>query len=149
MRSSIGIAACGLVFLSGTAPSAAQTTVTRQITTESVETITTRGPNGTVVTRRVLDPAAPAPSPWTAPRVEYVPNYSVPVVAEEVDEPEPVTVRRERRSTARTDRGNTAVTTRAQTHRQVVRGQGRGEQLVLSPAQRQIVYRTIVRREVY
>jgi Protein of unknown function (DUF1236) len=149
MRSSIGIVACGLVFLSGTAPSVAQTTVTRQITNEAVETTTTRGPNGTMVTRRVLDPAAPVPNVWTAPPVEYVPNYSAPVAAQEVDEPETVTVRRERRSTVRTDRGSTAVTTRTQTRRQVVRGQGGGERLVLSPTQRQIVYRTIIRREVY
>ena len=41
---SFGIVACGLVFLSGAAPATAQTTITRQITTEPVETIVTRGP---------------------------------------------------------------------------------------------------------
>ena len=55
----IGVVACGLVFLSGAAPAAAQTTVTRQITTEPVETIITRGPNGTIVSRRPLNPAPP------------------------------------------------------------------------------------------
>ena len=137
MRSSLGVVACGLVILSGAAPASAQTTVTRQITTEPVETIVTRGPNGTIVSRRPLNPAASQLEPWAAPSVQYVPSYSAPVVAEDADEPEQtVTVRRVQRSTTtRTSRG----TTRAQPRRQ----------LVLTPAQRQIVYRTVVQREVY
>ena len=137
MRSFLGVVACGLVFLSGAAPAAAQTTVTRQITTEPVETIVTRGPNGTIVSRRPLNPAPPSLDPWTAPSVQYVPAYSAPVVAEDADEPEQtVTVRRVQRSTTtRTSRA----ATRPQTRRQ----------LALTPAQRQIVYRTIVQREVY
>jgi hypothetical protein len=134
---SFGIVACGLVFLSGAAPATAQTTITRQITTEPVETIVTRGPNGTIVSRRPLNPAPPAVDTWAAPAAPYLPSYSAPVVAEDVDEPEQtVTVRRVQRST----------TTR--TSRVAPRPQPR-RQLALSPAQRQIVYRTIVQREVY
>ena len=134
---SFGIVACGLLFLSGAAPATAQTTITRQITTEPVETIVTRGPNGTVVSRRPLNPTPPAIETWTAPEVPYLPSYSAPVVAQEVDQPaQTVTVRRVQRST----------TTR--TSRVGPRPQPRG-QLLLTPAQRQVVYRTIVQREVY
>ena len=51
--------AFGLALMAGTAAAHAQTVVTRQITQEPVETTIMRGPNGTVVTRRPLDLAAP------------------------------------------------------------------------------------------
>jgi len=51
--------AFGLALMSGTAAAHAQTVVTRQITQEPVETTIVRGPNGTVLTRRPLDLAAP------------------------------------------------------------------------------------------
>ncbi len=125
-----GIVACGLLVLSGTATATAQTTVTRQITTEPVETIITRGPNGTVVSRRPLNPEPPAVGPY-APAVDFVP-YNAPAVVQETDLDQTVTVRRGRATTAR--RAATRTTRR---------------NLALSPAQRQIIYRTVVQREVY
>jgi Protein of unknown function (DUF1236) len=127
---SFGTVACGLVFLWGATSATAQTTVTRQITIEPVETIITRGPNGTVVTRQPLNPAPPAVEPWNAP-VEYAP-YGAPVVAADdaLEPDQTITVRRSSRTTRATP------------------GRVR-RQLALTPAQRQIVYRTVVRREVY
>jgi hypothetical protein len=134
-----GIVACGLLLLSGSGTASAQTTVTRQITTEPVETVITRGPNGTVVTRRPLNPAPRAVDPYAPPyppSVEYVP-YNTPVVAADTEPDQTITVRRERQVSS------------TRTSRVVPRTVPRRERLVLSPAQREIVYRTIVRREVY
>ena len=49
----LGTIAIGLVLASATATAQAQTAVTRQITSEPVETVVTQGPNGTAVTRRI------------------------------------------------------------------------------------------------
>src|SRR5580704_9027424 len=52
----IGTIAIGLTLVAGAAGAQAQTAVTRQITSEPVETVVTQGPNGTAVTRRILTP---------------------------------------------------------------------------------------------
>jgi hypothetical protein len=66
--------ALGLMLAAGTAH--AQTTVTRQVTTEPVETVVTQTPNETIVTRRPLQ-AAPAP-------LTYVPQAAERVITEPV-----------------------------------------------------------------
>ena len=50
----IGSLALGLALVSGAAQ--AQTTVTRQVTSEPVETVVTQGPDGAAITRRILSP---------------------------------------------------------------------------------------------
>ena len=52
----VGTVTIGLAFVAGAAAAQAQTAVTRQITSEPVETVITQGPNGTAVTRRILTP---------------------------------------------------------------------------------------------
>jgi hypothetical protein len=157
----IGFVACGLVLL-GTPAAHAQTSVTREITNEPVETIVTRGPNGTVVTRRPLN-AAPE-FETAAPSVQYLHLPRRPVAVEETTETEPPSTVGLAARPVRTTRSTTEVTTRTQTRRQAVRDSARRqqaaapvrrqaaptrEQLALSPAQRQTVYRTIVQREIY
>ena len=51
----IGSLALGLALVSGAAQ--AQTTVTRQVTSEPVETVVTQGPDGAAITRRILSPS--------------------------------------------------------------------------------------------
>jgi hypothetical protein len=149
----IGTIAAGLVLISGTAVAQAQTAVTRQITSEPVETVVTQGPNGTVVTRRILAPE-PGVSPYTAPPLDYGP------VATETVEQQYVVPAPRRVTTGRT---TAPVRTRTVTSRQAsppARTETRtvtrtvvapppDQPLVLSPAQRQVIYRTVVQREVY
>src|SRR5215207_6512650 len=73
----LGIA-IGLALASVTAAAQAQTVITRQITTEPVETIVTQGPDSTAVIRRPLGPAPVT----TAPSATYYDSYarSAPVV---------------------------------------------------------------------
>jgi hypothetical protein len=138
----IGSLAVCLVLASGTAQ--AQTTVTRQITSEPVETVVTQGPDGAAVTRRILTPepgitvAVPAPVAETETYVEPVPRVTTHRVT---------TTRRvaTRRARVRGATARTAVTTRTvRTVQPAVE-----EAVVLTPAQRQIVYRTIAPRAVY
>ena len=79
----IGTFAVGLALVSGTSLAQAQTAVSRQITSEPVETVVTQGPNGTAVTRRILTPEPgvnaylPPDYPAAVPVVE--PQYVAPV----------------------------------------------------------------------
>jgi hypothetical protein len=59
-------AAVALALVAGAGAAHAQTVITREITTEPVETIVERGPNGTVITRRPLDTTVPRASVTTA-----------------------------------------------------------------------------------
>lgn len=158
----IGCVACGLALL-GPATVHAQTSITREIANEPVETVVTRGPNGTIVTRRPLNPAGPAYE-TLYPSVEYAPPRRPVVVEDTVEREPPSTVGIGTRATSRTTRP-TEVTGRMQPRRQVARDRVARERtrevvrtreqaapsrpLALSPAERQIVYRTIVQREVY
>ena len=54
-----GCTAVAFVLVAGTGAASAQTVITREITTEPVETIIERGPTGTVITRRPLDTSVP------------------------------------------------------------------------------------------
>ncbi len=150
----IGTFAVGLALLSGTALAPAQT-VTRQITTEPVETVVTQGPNGTAVTRRILTPEPGVSSAYGAPPLEYPPaavqplepQYGEPALApRRVVAPAP-----ERRTTTvrRVTTARPAPTRPTRTVTRTTTAPGSDEALVLSPAQRQVIYRTVVQREVY
>src|SRR5579871_2657016 len=71
----------------------AQTSVTRQVTSEPVETVVTRSPNGTTITRRIL---TPEPGFTTLPPPNYVaPPLAGNALAPDYVEPvETVTTRR-------------------------------------------------------
>ena len=73
----LGSGALGLALLAQTALCAAQTSVMRQITTGPVETTIAQGPNGTIVTRRPLDPT---PDPGAPAFVPGPLHYSSPPV---------------------------------------------------------------------
>src|SRR4051812_40635033 len=72
----LGIA-IGLALASAITAAQAQTVISRQITTEPVETIVTQGPDGTAVIRRPLG-AAPV---TTAPAPTYYDSYARPAPA--------------------------------------------------------------------
>jgi hypothetical protein len=134
-----------VALVSGAAVAQAQTAVTRQITSEPVETVITQGPNGTAVTRRILTPepgistlqsdsdyVEPA-APRLAPR-----RVTVTTVGQAPARPRTATVR-ERPQPART------VTRTVTLAAPPVSDQA----LLLSPAQRQFIYRGVVQREYY
>jgi len=146
----LGTIALGVALASGAAVAQAQTAVTRQVTSEPVETVVTQGPNGTAVTRRILSPE-PGVSIYAPPPVAYGPVATEAVEPQYV-EPAAAAVTTRRVTTSRT---NTApARTRAATHsaRTVTRtvvAPPSEQAPVLSPAQRQVIYRTVVQREVY
>jgi Protein of unknown function (DUF1236) len=147
----IGTIAAGLVLVSGTAVAQAQTAVTRQITSEPVETVVTQGPNGTVVTRRILSPE-PGMSTYAAPPLDYGP-VATETVEQQYVAPAPRRVTTSRttapvRTRTVTSRQATPARTETRVTRTVVAPPPPDEPLVLSPAQRQVIYRTVV-REVY
>jgi hypothetical protein len=145
----IGTIAAGLVLLSGTAAAQAQTAVTRQITSEPVETVVTQGPNGTVVTRRILTPE-PGVS-YAAPPLDYGPVATETVERQYVAPARRVTTSRTTapvRTRTVASRQATPARTETRVTRTVV-APPPDEPLVLSPAQRQVIYRTVVQREVY
>jgi hypothetical protein len=155
-----GATLASLAVVSGAAVTQAQTAVTRQITREPVETVITQGPTGTAVTRRILTPEPPITS-YAAP-----PDYA-PVGAEAVEPQyvEPAARPPRRRVTAPTTSGTVgqaahtrAATTQVERPRPVrtvtrtvtVAAPPVSDQvLVLSPAQRQVIYRSVVQREYY
>ncbi len=118
----------------------AQNVISRTIDNEPVETTVTRGPAGTVVTRRPL--AAPAASESVRVGPAAYMDETVGVA--------PTTSTTTRTTTrARTVRpAHSAV--RRVTHTRTVTRMGRrvGAQLVLGPAERQVIYRTIVQEQV-
>jgi hypothetical protein len=144
----IGTFAVGLALVSGTSLAQAQTAVSRQITSEPVETVVTQGPNGTAVTRRILTPE-PGVSAYVPP------DYPVAVQAVEpqyVAAPALIPRRTITEERARTTRRTATVTRPAPSRpaRTVTRMAPLSDQpLVLSPADRQVIYRTVVQREVY
>lgn len=164
----IGTIAVGLALVSGAAVAQAQTAVTRQITSEPVETVVTQGPSGTEVTRRILTPALGVTT-FAAPPLAY-PPVAVEALAPQYVEPAAPALATRRVTTSRAStsrvstpapaRARTATTRRAsarQAHaatRTVTRivttpPPAPGQALVLSPAQRQVIYRTVVQHEYY
>jgi hypothetical protein len=80
MRTHIHHAAVALALVAGAGAANAQTVITREITEEPVETIIERGPGGTVITRRPLEPTVrrlpvtlpPAPAGTATTEVETI-----------------------------------------------------------------------------
>jgi hypothetical protein len=141
------------------APASAQSVVTRTITTQPVETTVTQTPNGTIVTRRPVDAQGAAPV-VAAPSVAAVPVARAPATIDQVVTREVV----ERRDAGEARRLVTRpVSAHRATHRAAHRGKAgtvkrtttqttrttrTAPRLALEPAERHIVYRTIVERAV-
>jgi hypothetical protein len=162
--------AIGLSLLAGGASAQAQV-ISRQITTEPVETVVTQGPNGTVVTRRVMTPDPGVVAQYTAPPIQYSPvppatvgqgTYQGTYQAAYPDtypgtyvEPAPAavvtrTLTTRRVATTRHARAAAHPSTSGLATRTVTRTVTQAaDPLVLTPGQRQIIYRTIVQRQVY
>jgi hypothetical protein len=117
----IGTIAAGLALVSAAAAAHAQTAISRQITSEPVETVVTQGPNGTTVTRRILTPEPGVTSyapPFYAPPLGLAPPaYPYPPAAPEVVETQYVEPAAPARITRRvtTSRPATATTSRPTT----------------------------------
>jgi hypothetical protein len=125
-------ATLGFALAIGAAGAHAQSVVSRQVDNEPVETTVTRTPGATVITRA---PLAVAP-------------------ASAVDMDETVGVAPDVRTTTRTTRRIVHRTSRAMTERSVThtvhtaRRVARSRPLALAPAQRQVIYRTLVQEQV-
>jgi Protein of unknown function (DUF1236) len=165
-----GFTLTSLGLVSAAAVAQAQTAVTRQVTSEPVETIVTQGPNGTAVTRRILTPEpgvrtyAPPPayaSPAYVPPAYVPPPAYAPVATEALEQDyiapaaPPPAPRRVTTSAPRTV-GQAPARTRAATVRtersvrtatRAVAAPASDRALVLTPAQRQTIYRSVVQRE--
>jgi hypothetical protein len=145
----------------------AQTVISRQIANEPVETVITQGPNGTVVTRRPLGAvgettiARPYGTVTTMPL--YAPAYGPAVTTTETfvaaeDEPIDATVTRatltripaQRRTAAArtaTRRARAPVVARDDTVARSTTRRG-VRTVALTPAERRIVYRTVMQQQV-
>jgi hypothetical protein len=120
-------ATLGFALALGATSAHAQSVLTRQIDNEPVETTVTQTPNGTVITRRPLA-AAPAASTVVDETVGVAPTTRTRHV-----------VRHARRTTTE----HTVTRTVRTTRRVAV-----APPLVLAPAQRQVIYRTLVQEQV-
>jgi hypothetical protein len=175
---SVGVVVFGFALVSGASATQAQTTVTRQISNEPVETVITQGPTGTVVTRSPMQtngaPLIYAPAaaetvvnePMGVPPGTFVPAepaVTAPVVAqtEIVTSPRrprrvgsaPIATRYAAAPTRPRVRhvGTTARPPRIAARTAVRTSTARravAAPLALAPQQRQIVYRTIARQAV-
>jgi len=174
----IGTIAIGLALVSGAAGAQAQTVISRQITSEPVETIVTQGPNGTAVTRRILPPE-PGVTSYVAPPPAYAPAADEAIESQYYVEPaapalttrryvEPAPPAATTRRVATSRPATVGISTRAPARtrtetarrvspppvvrtvtRTVVLPPPPDQALVLNPAQREVLYRTIVQREFY
>jgi hypothetical protein len=115
-------ATLGFVLALGAAGAHAQTVVTRHVDNELVETVVTRTPTGTVITRRPLG---------AAPQLRTTTRTSRRVVHH--------AVHTARRAAAERSVTHTVRTTRRTASRRP---------LVLAPTQRQVIYRTLVQQQV-
>lgn len=146
-------ATLGVALALGATCAHAQSAITRQITTEPVETTVVQGPEGTVITRR---PVAAPVAPLAAPAVSDVVRVGTDAYMDSVQGAPVVT--RAPRSIIRTERVRrttretvgAAVTPHHVTHtRSVARTVRRvASPLVLAPVQRRVIYRTIVQQQV-
>jgi len=140
-----------------TSAASAQTVITRTITAEPVETTVTQTPTGTIVTRRpVATPVAPGIAPTlvqpavpAATVVETVPNTVDAITTREVvRRAEAIRASRTlvtRQVSARTEPRLSRTKIVGKTTRTTTRAVPR---LALTPRERDIVYQTIVEREV-
>ena len=158
-----------LLAAAGAATAQAQTTVTRQITREPVETTIIQNPNGTAVTQRIL---TPGPDFTTMPPPNYVapplggnalaPDYVEPLdtvtTRRVVVNPVPAPVPPRTVGVAPRARSERVVTERRSAPRTVTRTVTRtvvlpppplDAPLALSVAERQAIYTGITRRELY
>ena len=160
----------------------AQTVISREISTQPVETVVTQGPYGTTITRRPLAPAeladTYAPGSFVRQQLNLAPSYEpsfrppapvpqvvtqpAPVVAEEGPAVERVITRtvvrepvRERRVVQRPVRAAAVPVARGKDVPILAKGEvlplrraARVNRVALSPAEKRIVYRTIVRERV-
>jgi hypothetical protein len=155
----------------------AQTVISREISAQPVETVVTQGPYGTTITRRPVAPAeladTYAPGTFVRQPLNLAPSYEPsfrppapipgqvvtqpgPLVAEEAPAVERVTTRRVVRERARTvERQRPVVRTAAPVAHVSVLAKGevlpplrRSARVALSPAEKRIVYRTILRERV-
>jgi hypothetical protein len=133
----------------------AQTSVTRQITREPVETIVTQGPNGVAVTRRILSPE-PGINTYVPAPAAYPTVATQALEPEDYVEPAPLPRRVTTTTTTARTVGQASAHARTATVRErPVRTTTRtitvpavtDQALVLSPAQRQVIYRNVVERE--
>ena len=151
----LGSLMLGLAFASGATAAQAQTVISRQITTEQVETVVTQGPNGTVVTRRPLATAPVGVAPVASPI--YPPAREMVETVETVEQPATTVTREVIRPSTNASRNERTRTS----SRQAVRDQRRSVQvsqrtvtrqaaapISLTPDERRVVYRTIVRERV-
>ena len=131
----------GFALVVGAAGAHAQSVITRQIDNEPVEVTVTRTPTGTIITRRPL--AAPAVS-----GVETVPAPAAapPTYVDETVGVAPTTRTTTHRVVHHARRATTerTVTRTVRTTRRVAAA----PPLVLAPAQRQVIYRTLVQEQV-
>lgn len=148
-------ATAGVAITIGVTGAYAQSVISRTINNEPVETTVVQGPNGTLITRRPLaGPIAPAP---VAPLATLAP--AAPVVTEDMrvgsaaylDEtvgvappPRHATTRPSTRVVHAVHHETHAL---AHTERHALHAVRRGP-LVLAPAQRRVIYRTIVQQQV-
>jgi hypothetical protein len=153
----------GLLLVSAaTAAQAQDTVISRQITTEPVETVVTTGPNGTVITRRPLGSdsvvAAPAPvvapAPIVAPPFPFAPfatpfsepSTTVVETVETVEQPAVVTQEVIRPAPRRAVPTRTVSTTRVVERPAARRTASRSvaQSVALTPQQRQVIRRTVL-----
>lgn len=137
--------AFGVALMASTAQ--AQTVISREVSEGLVETVVTQRPDGsTVVTRQPLSSGAIVEETVVAPAPIVIEEPLPPVTTRRVT----TTVRPNAGTTVRSNRVVTQPAPRAQARtitRETVRTVR--EPLALTPVQRQIIYRTIVQREVY
>lgn len=155
----VSIAVSVLALSAGLSAASAQV-VSRSISEEPVETTVTQTPDGTIITRRPLGEQAPYATPtYVAPRastiIETEPDTVDTVTTREVVrrmDTRPVRMETRPTQTRTTTRRTATRPAERQVRREVVRTERQvvrpAERIVLSPAERQVVYRTIVEREV-
>lgn len=138
----------GIVLASAVTAASAQTVISREVTTEPVETIVTQGPDGsTIVSRRPLGTQAETvygtPSSRVVETVETVERPAAPTVRRQAirqgTTTQGATTTRVERKQAQQPRNQTIRTTRRTTTTQAA------APLSLTPDDRRIVYQTVVR----
>jgi hypothetical protein len=164
MNTHVRHAAVALALVAGAGAAHAQTVITREITTEPVETIIERGPTGIVITRRPLDATAPRPalsgeSVVTEPIETFRRSRETVGVSTTTVEPAETVTRRAAAPPARPAATRKQTSTKAQPVRPTAVQAAQPARSVsdappvqsavaLSPAQRSTIYRTIVEERV-
>lgn len=145
-------ATVGVALALGAVGAHAQSVISREIVNEPVETTVVQGPVGTVVTRRPLG------APLAAPAAADTVRVGTEAYVDEAVGVAPVTTRTRSFTRVERVRRTTRETVRAPIpphhvahSRTVTRAVSRGgvaAPLVLAPAQRRVIYRTIVQQQV-